>query len=131
MPAALMVMTGVHDHAKPTLDLEADDVRVEECACVRTADLSRREECGHEDAARMCERYEAHVVVIERVRGNAVGKRRIRGARGDGRADDSTVTCAFVLRERLRDACGRLTSTSQHDSGRIDERDPRSLASCF
>ena len=83
VPAALIVAR-IHQPAEARLDLEADDVRVEHRAAGRARDLAGREHRRHERRARMRERHEAHVVEVERVRGRAVGERRVRSRTRDG-----------------------------------------------
>ena len=87
VPAALIVPR-VHRASQPRLDLEADDVRVEQRAARGAGDFGRGERRRDQRRARMRERDEAHVVVVERVRGGAVGQRRIAGAGAGGEAQD-------------------------------------------
>ena len=97
VPAALVV-SRVHRAAEPRFDLEADDVGVEQrrrpSAPATSAAASA---AGDERRARMRERHEAHVVVVERVRGGAVGERGV-GRRTRAAAVPKTQRSARRLR---------------------------------
>jgi hypothetical protein len=114
---------------KPAFDLEPDDVRIEQRARVSMRDLTSSEDCWNEHAARVRERHEAHIVVVERVRGDAVGERRKRGARRDRRAHDVALTDAVLSRHPLRDARGRLACTREHHATRVHKGHRRPLSS--
>ena len=80
VPAALIVAR-VHRAAQPPFELEADDVGVEQRAAGRARDFRGGQRRGDERRARMRQRHEAHVVVVERVRRGAVGQRGVARAR--------------------------------------------------
>ena len=110
VPAALIVAR-IHRAAEPRFDLESDDVGVEQRAAGGAGQLRRREHRRHQRRARMRERDEAHVVVVERVRGGAVGERRVRARSPRRGARDDDTACAparLAIARRLDDAARRL-----------------------
>ena len=69
----------------------------------------------------MRERDEAHVVVVERVRGGAVGERRVAGARRAARCPNTRHGAAAVCRDHaLDDARGRLGGAGQRHADRVE-----------
>ena len=118
--------------ARPSraFDLEADDVGVEQRAAGRAGQLGRRQRRRDERRARMRERDEAHVVVVERVRGGAVGERRVR--RADARSAVPS-TRHGRRRRRPRRRCwtmraGRLGRAGERHADRVETRAPRRRA---
>ncbi len=94
-----MIVTRIHHVAQPALELESDDVGIEQCDRRRLRELACGEERGHEHTARMSERHEAHVVVVERMRGHAVGERRESGARVERCSEDTALAGTFLCCE--------------------------------
>src|SRR5262245_7649524 len=80
VPATLIVPR-IHQPAESRLDLEADDVRVEYRAAGYAGQLAGGEDGRYKRRTRMRERHETHVVVVERVRGGAVGEGGVGGGK--------------------------------------------------
>ena len=120
VPAALVVAR-VHQPAQARLDLEADDVGVEHRTAGRGGQLGGRENRRHQRRARVRERDEAHVVVVERVRGGAVGERGVGRGRAAAHSPDGTGR-ACRQRDGLADgASGGLDRSRQRDADRVDD----------
>ena len=72
--ASLANGTAAHALDYDDMYLEAHDPRVQQRSARSAGPLAGRERRRHQRCARMRERHEAHVVVVERVRGRAVGE---------------------------------------------------------
>ena len=71
----------------------------------------------------MRQRHEAHVVVVERVRGGAVGERRVAGARRAARCRArGTGRRRRAVDDALDDARGRLGGAGQRHADRVEQR---------
>jgi hypothetical protein len=91
-------------------------------------DLAHGENGWNEHAAWMRRRHKAHVVVVERVSGDAVGEHCPAGTGRDLGAQHSTLAGAFVGGERLGDARRRLARAGEHHADGVDEGDRGPLA---
>ena len=119
VPAALVVPR-VHEAAEPRLDLEAHDVGIEHGTAREAFRFRRREHRRHERRARMRQRHEAHVVIVERVRGRAVGQRRAAHAGPVRRPEDAAGITAFRRHHLPDDEARRFRNAGQSDADCIE-----------
>ena len=122
MPSALVVVARVHHVAETAFELEPDNVRVQERAAGGVCCFTGGENRGDERAARVRERNKAHVVIVERVRGNAVGEgRSIRPCRL-ACPQNLAVAAAFRSGHLLNHPGGRLDRARQDDADGVAYR---------
>ena len=73
VPSPLVIVTGIHHQPQPAFDLEPDNIGIEHVTPRGAGQLSCSQSRRHESATGMSERNKAHVVVVVRVCGNAIG----------------------------------------------------------
>jgi hypothetical protein len=139
-------MARVHQPPEPRFDFKSHDVGVENRSSGRAVRFARRQHGRDQRRARVGERDEAHVVVVERVRGGTVGQCRVGSGGAQTGADDDTTfgvaganhlrqgyggppkpwakaedPASMKLKRGLNDACHRFDGAGQRDADRIEQ----------
>src|SRR5947199_2310141 len=122
MPAALVIVSRIHDRADPAFKLKTDDVGFREAAARRPRQLGRRQRGRYESTTGMRERDETHVVVVQRMRGHTVGQRSQFRARPLTRPENATRAASILRGHRLHDAAGAFHRPRQNHPNRVPDR---------
>ena len=119
---ALLVVLEMDRAGDSGLDLVAGDVGGDRVTAVGSEHLAERNDRRNEHGRRVPAQCRAHVVVVERVRGDAVDQDCIQYGSPPVRPEDETRTLLFGnSRDARRDACGRLDRACEGHADRVDD----------
>src|SRR5439155_23568080 len=95
MPATLVIMTRIHDQSKPAFDFKSDNVRVEHGIAGSTHKFPCGQDGWNKRATGMRHRHETHVVIVVRMRRDAVCKGSIARTGANARSKHPAVASRF------------------------------------